>query len=91
MKKPDMPRGEILEEMKPKPKGELRQVIVELAKASGAYIIVSAAGSTADSALKSRRDAMAEAVKGTHPTPKNSHWISTTAAGSLRGCAVMRV
>jgi hypothetical protein len=34
-----------------------------LAKASGAYIIVSAAGSTADSALKSRREAMAEAVK----------------------------
>ena len=64
VKKPDMPRGEILEEMKPKPKGELRPVIVELAKASGAYIIVSATGSTADSALKSRRDAMGEAVKG---------------------------
>ena len=64
VKKPDMPRGEILEEMKPKPKGDLRTVIVELAKASGAYIIVSATGSTADSALKSRRDAMAEAVKG---------------------------
>jgi hypothetical protein len=65
VKKPDMPRGEILEEMKPKPKGELRPVIAELAGASGAYIIVSAAGSTADSALKSRRDAMAEALKGT--------------------------
>jgi hypothetical protein len=65
VKKPDMPRGEILEEMKPKPKGKLRPVIAELAEASGAYIIVSAAGSTADSALKSRRDAMAEALKGT--------------------------
>jgi hypothetical protein len=58
----DMPRAEILNEMKPG--GTLRPVIVELATASGAYIIISATGSTADSALKSRRDAMAEAVKG---------------------------
>jgi hypothetical protein len=65
VKQPDMPRGEIIKEMKPKPKGRLRPVIAELAKASGAYIIVSAAGSTADSALISRRKAMAEAVKGT--------------------------
>jgi len=50
--------------MKPQPTGEIRPVIAELAKASGAYIIVSGAGSTADSALRSRRDAMAEAVKG---------------------------
>jgi hypothetical protein len=64
VKKPDMPRGEILEEMKPKPKRELRPVIVELAKVSGAYIIVSAGGSTADSSLTSRREAMVEAVKG---------------------------
>jgi hypothetical protein len=64
VKKPDMPRGEIIEEMKPKPKGELRAVIADLAKVSGAYIIVSATGSTADSALKSRREAMAEAAKG---------------------------
>jgi hypothetical protein len=64
VKKQDMPRGEILKEMKPQPKGEVRPVIVELAEASGAYVIVSAAGSTADLALKNRRDAMAEAVKG---------------------------
>ncbi|UPJ26487.1 hypothetical protein [Bradyrhizobium sp. CW1] len=64
VKKQDMPRGEILAEMKPAPKGEIRPVITELAQASGAYIIVSAAGSTADPALKSRRDAMAEALKG---------------------------
>jgi hypothetical protein len=64
VKKQDMPRGEILKEMKPLPKGEVRPVIVELTKASGAYIIVSAAGSTADLALKSRRKAMAEAVEG---------------------------
>jgi hypothetical protein len=47
VKKPDMPRGDILDEMKPQPKGEVRQVIAELARASGAYVIVSAAGSTA--------------------------------------------
>jgi len=64
VKKQDMPRGEVLTEMKPQPTGEIRPVIAELAKASGAYIIVSGAGSTADSALRSRRDAMAEAVKG---------------------------
>jgi hypothetical protein len=63
VKKPDMPRNAILEEMKPD--GVLRPVILELAAASGAYVIVSANGPTADSALKNRREAMAEAVKGT--------------------------
>ncbi len=61
VKKPDMPRAGIIDEMKPK--GVVRPVIVDLAAAGGAYIIVSANGSTADSALKSRREAMAEAVK----------------------------
>jgi hypothetical protein len=61
VKKPDMPRNAILAEMKPN--GTVRPVIVDLAKASGAYIIVSANGSTSDTALTSRRDAMAEAVK----------------------------
>src|SRR5258706_11001788 len=64
VKKQDMPRGEVLAEMKPQPTGEIRVVMAELAKASGRYISVSGAGSTADSALRSRRDAMAEAVKG---------------------------
>lgn len=64
VKKPDMPRGEILAEMKSPPNGELRPVISELAKASGAYVIVSANGSTSDSALKNRREAMVEAVEG---------------------------
>lgn len=63
VKKPDMPRAEILKEMKPK--GVLRPVILELAGAGGAYIIVSSTGSTADSALTDRRNAMAEAIKGT--------------------------
>ncbi len=62
VKKPDMSPAEIPKEMKPK--GVLRPVIKELATASGAYIIVSSNGSTADSALKKRREAMAEAVKG---------------------------
>lgn len=60
VKKPDMPRAAILDEMKPK--GTLRPVIAELAKASGAYVIVSAYGSTSDQALANRKAAMAEAV-----------------------------
>lgn len=61
VKKPDMPASEIAKEMRPS--GTLRSVIEELAAASGAYIIISSSGSTADSALNNRRDAMAEAVK----------------------------
>ncbi|QQO33174.1 hypothetical protein JJC00_32340 [Bradyrhizobium diazoefficiens] len=61
VKKPDMPASEIAKEMKPA--GVLRPVIQELAEASGAYIIVSSNGSTADSALNNRREAMAEAAK----------------------------
>jgi len=60
VKKSDMPHHEILEEMCPK--GKLRQVIRDLANVRGAYIIVSGAGSTSDSALEDRRKAMAEAV-----------------------------
>jgi hypothetical protein len=58
----DMPRTTILAEMRPS--GAVRPVIRELADASGAYVIVSSQGSTADSALRNRRDAMAEAVAG---------------------------
>ena len=47
-----------------KPGGAVRPIIIELAKASGAYIIVSATGSTAHSALKNRKEAMAEAIEG---------------------------
>jgi hypothetical protein len=60
VKKPDMPRGAILAEMRPN--NGLRGVIQELAAESGAYIIVSSAGSTSDTALKNRREAMSEAV-----------------------------
>jgi hypothetical protein len=62
VKKPDMPRNAILDEMRPKPDGFLRPVIAALAKSSGAYVIVSAAGSTSDVALANRKAAMAEAV-----------------------------
>ena len=58
----DMPRAAILEEMRPS--GVLRPVIRELADASGAYVIASSQGSTADSALRNRCAAMAEAVAG---------------------------
>lgn len=63
VKKPDMPPAAILKEMKPK--GILRPVILELAKAKGAYIIVSSSGSVSDSALIDRRNAMHDAIKGT--------------------------
>jgi len=61
VKRLDMPRGEILDEMRPG--GTLRPVFGELANRSGAYIIVSAAGSTSDVALRNRRDAMKEALQ----------------------------
>src|ERR1019366_4812887 len=61
-KKQDMPRAEILDEMRPK--GVIRPSIQDLADQSGAYIIVSSEGSTADSALTSRRDAMRDAMAG---------------------------
>jgi len=61
VKKPDMPRAEILNEMCPN--GKLRQVIKDLIHVQGAYIIVSSQGSTADSSLNNRRNAMQEAIK----------------------------
>ncbi|TVM16032.1 hypothetical protein DPQ33_13805 [Oceanidesulfovibrio indonesiensis] len=60
VKKPDMPRGEILNEMRPG--GNLRPVIAELAEQGGAYVIACASGSVADSALRDRRSAMRDAV-----------------------------
>ena len=62
VRKSDMPRAAIIHEMKPN--GVLRPVILELVEASGAYVIVSSAGSTSDLALRSRRAAMAEALEG---------------------------
>jgi hypothetical protein len=60
VKVPDMPPRSILEEMRPG--GAIRSVIQELASTSGAYIVISAKGSTSDSALQRRRRAMREAV-----------------------------
>ena len=60
VKKQDMPRSEVLDEMRPH--GVLRASIRELAEQDGAYVIVSADGSTADSALTDRRSAMTEAI-----------------------------
>lgn len=60
VKKPDMPAAAIRAEMRPR--GILRDVIRQLAQASGAYIIVSAEGSVADKPLADRRRAMREAV-----------------------------
>jgi len=60
VKKPDMPRSEIIKEMCPN--GDLRSVIRDLADAGGAYIIVSGNGSTSVSALNNRIKAMAEVI-----------------------------
>lgn len=63
VKKPDMPRSEIIKEMSPD--GTLRPVIRDIADAGGAYIIVSSTGSTSDTALAKRLKAMEDAVD--HP------------------------
>ncbi len=55
-----MPATAIRSEMRPK--GVLRDVIRELADASGAYVIVSAQGSVTDSALSARRQAIRAAL-----------------------------
>src|SRR5215207_7601014 len=60
VKKHDLPASLVEKEIKPE--GSVRRVIEELATESGAYIIVSAAGSTSDSALNDRRSAMANAI-----------------------------
>jgi len=62
VKKPDMPRAEIIAEMRPA--GVIRPVIRQLADESGAYIIVSSTGSTTDSALGNRQEALREALTG---------------------------
>lgn len=60
VKKPDMPRAEILKEMRPG--GALREEIKALIEAHGAYIIISSKGSTTEAALNKRVAAMREAV-----------------------------
>jgi len=60
----DMPRAKILKEIRPK--GRVRRVIKDLASVAGAYVIVSAKGSTSDSVLEQRCKAMLDAVRGTH-------------------------
>jgi hypothetical protein len=62
VKKQDMPRSAIVDEMRPH--GKIRPVIKQLAAESGAYIIASSLGSTSDSALTDRKAAMRDALKG---------------------------
>ncbi|MFY0696993.1 MAG: hypothetical protein JXR11_04005 [Balneola sp.] len=64
VKKPDMPRNEILKEMKPPPTNELRASIVDLINSSGAYLIVSSSSSTSDLALNNRIEAIKDAIQG---------------------------
>lgn len=70
VKKPNMPRSEILKEMRPD--GRPRPILTELAAEGGAYVIACSSGSLADSALKERHDAMREAVKDL-PAPSALH------------------
>lgn len=60
VKKPDMPRVKIIDEMRPA--GMIRPVIQELANEAGAYLIVSSTGSTTESVLRRRRNALREAL-----------------------------
>lgn len=60
VKKPDMPRKAIFTEMRPQ--GTIRPVIEDLAHEAGAYIIVSATGSTADSVLRNRQKSLRDAL-----------------------------
>ena len=62
VKAEDMPASAIATEMAPN--GSLRTSIANLANSGGVYIIVSSKGSTADPALKRRRNAMLKAVEG---------------------------
>lgn len=60
VKKPDLSHQKIIEEMCPQ--NELRDVVKELIKKRGAYIIVCGNASTTDLTLRNRRAAMREAV-----------------------------
>ena len=60
VKASDMPKAEITKEMRPK--GILRKSIKTLTQEKGAYIIVSSTGSTTETALKNRTNAMKESV-----------------------------
>ena len=60
VKASDMPRNKIIKEMQPA--GSLRESIKELLQENGAYIIVSSQGSTTDTSLKNRKNAMKEAM-----------------------------
>jgi len=66
-KKNDMPKAKISKEMKPN--GILREIINDLIKEKGAYIIVSSHGSTSPGTLENRKTAMKDAVKN----HKNGH------------------
>ena len=68
VKKPDMPRSAILKEMRPT--GKLRPAIIELAKAQGAYIIVSGRNSSTTNKLNRRKEAMLEALSDLEQTSK---------------------
>lgn len=63
VKAEDLAAADIGKEMRPG--GALRASIIALGEAGGAYIIVSSTGSVSDTALSTRRNAMAKAVADT--------------------------
>ncbi|MEJ0017594.1 MAG: hypothetical protein WDN25_13710 [Acetobacteraceae bacterium] len=63
VKAENMARAEIISEMRPK--DSLRPSIIELGKCGGAYIIVSSRGAASDTALSTRKNAMATAIADT--------------------------
>ena len=84
VKKPDMPRSKILDEMRPD--GILRPVIKDLLDSGGAYIIVSSQGSTADGTLSNRKKAMVEALSDSigHSDYKVDFYDRERVAGWIR-------
>lgn len=62
VKATDMPRADVLSEMRPG--GVIRLSVIDLIAARGAYVIASSRGSCSDTALKARRKAMRDALEG---------------------------
>lgn len=82
VKRQDMPRKAILDEMAPG--GILRPVIKDLGNECGAYIIVSSKGSVSDSALRDRKAAMKDALSSLDSPPEVDFFDRTRIASWVR-------
>ncbi|RUM18784.1 hypothetical protein EFD56_15175 [Rhizobium phaseoli] len=70
VKAEEFPPAKITDEMKPKPAGILRKVFDDLAAGNGAYIIVSTRDDVSKKFLKTRADAMSDALVGSRHVGK---------------------